>query len=837
MVDFKKLVRKERAIDVTNIERLFESLDRQTSHTDLRPTQVQALEALSRRRGERNLVLKMSTGSGKTASALLYLLSHMEEKERPVVYLCPTTQLVEQVKDEASKMGIKAVIYPAGEPYPDADGISAKAIIICTYDKLFNAKTTFDRPDVYLRPCALVLDDAHAGIEEVRDAFTLRISKDEGLYAKLLDLLGPSCEKYDMGLWQSILNKDPYASLEIPYWIWHPLNNEVQKLFSPHAEDGNFKFVWPYLRDLLKRCRCIISYLGIEIIPDILPVHKINAYIEANHRLFMSATLADDSVLIRELGCDITAAQNPIIPKNDKGIGERMVIAPSLVNKEFNREWVMKQCKILSKKVRVVVLSPSEWAAREWESVGAKVVLGDEVTLVVKELKSSLSNLSFVVFVQRYDGVDLPDNACRILVIDGLPYGEGIADKYDSQIAAVAGGIRNRLIYRIEQGMGRAVRSHVDYAVVILSGPDIAHFIAKKDVLDAMNPDTRAQLKLASDLSKLALEEGGDDPEKALVDMISQCLKRYEGWKQFYGEYINNARAEESKKSDDTRMIMADAERRAFNAAIANNCLEAVKILSSAINRYKLNEKDEGWYLQKIANYVHELNPGDALEKQRAAYEKNNSMFRPPTIVRRPSALDRFDVQGKIINWFREFVNPNGAIAAIQDLRARLSYAASPNTIEEAIKELAQLLGAVGSRPEKELREGPDNLWLWSELSLVIEVKNENKETLHKKDAGQLALSLQWFKKSYPTLDNGTPVVVAKVLIADQKAGFPDGTRVLTQEKMQELLNRLEGFYQTLINEPPLLLTPSKISDLQDKIGISPKQFLKNFTLPLKERK
>ena len=300
MVDFKSLVKKKRTVDVTDLLKLFESLDRQTSHTDLRPAQLQALQTLSSRRKDRDTVLKISTGAGKTTVALLYLQSHMEEKEEPVVYLCPTNQLVEQVQQEAVNLGIEALVYPAGEPHPPVDGTSGKAIILCTYDKLFNAITTFDRSDVYLRPCAMVLDDAHAGVEEVRDAFTLRITGG-GLHKNLLSLLGAQCEQFKPGLWQFILKGDPLRSLEVPFWIWQPLLDETQRLLDSYSEDKTLIFVWPFLRDILRWCRCVVSGAGIEIVPDVLPVNKSLAYSEAKHRLFMSATLADDSVLVREL--------------------------------------------------------------------------------------------------------------------------------------------------------------------------------------------------------------------------------------------------------------------------------------------------------------------------------------------------------------------------------------------------------------------------------------------------------------------------------------------------------------------------------------------------------
>lgn len=88
-------------------------------------------------------------------------------------------------------------------------------------------------------------------------------------------------------------------------------------------------------------------------------------------------------------------------------------------------------------------------------------------------------------------------------------------------------------------------------------------------------------------------------------------------------------------------------------------------------------------------------------------------MICPPSIVKRPKKGKKFSVQSIILNWLKQFANPNGAIASIQDLKARLSFDMPPACIEQALCDLAPLLGAEGSRPEKEYGQGPDDLWLW----------------------------------------------------------------------------------------------------------------------------
>lgn len=831
MVNFKNLIKKKRMVDVRDLSHLFESLDRHSSHTELRPAQHEALTFLTGRRDERDLILKLNTGVGKTALGLLYLESFMEECQTPVAYLSPTIQLIEQVRAEAARLGIKTVPYAAGDTYPDVSAIRGQAIIVCTYAKLFNARSTFDRSGVTLRPTAFVLDDAHAGVEHIRDAFTLRIIRGV-LFSSLLRVLEESCRHYNAGRWLEIESGNATAIMEVPYWIWRPLASQCHDLIASHGED--YPFVWPYIRDLLPLCRCVVSGTVIEIIPDLLPVHKCRAYHDAPHRLFMSATLADDAVLVRELGCALHAAETPIVPASDKGLGERMVLAPSLVDKSLDRHWVMDLCQRLSARIRIVVLSSSEPLAREWESFGASVFLGEDVAPAVQQLRSGAKTHMYAVFAQRYDGIDLPDDACRILVLDGIPFGEGITDRLDGSLTSLAGGTRNRLIYRIEQGMGRAVRSYVDYAVVILAGPELAHFIAKHDVLSRMNPATRAQLRLGLELADLSRQQGGD-PGDAVHGMLTECLKRDEGWKQFYMERMEELlQAEKITAPTQKALLLADAERQAFDAALANDPHKAVTILRGAVNaQCDPAAGDTSWYIQKIARYLNAYSPAEALEAQRAAYERNMGALRPPMIVRRPASAGDVDIGARILEWGRQYANPNGVIAAIQELRGRLSFEQKPEVVEQGLADLAALLGADGSRPEKEYGEGPDCLWLWPTMSLVIEAKTGNQNSLHATDAGQLLRSLQWYGNQYPTRQTRKPIIAARVNVQDEHSGFPPDTRVLTEDHVRALLTRIEAFHHLLASQPVIYANAKSILKALRDHGLAPEQFVAKYTSAL----
>jgi superfamily II DNA or RNA helicase len=76
MVDFGRLVSKKQSPDARNLIGLFNSLDRQASHTSLRPVQVAIIKEIQAHRNDRDLVLKMSTGAGKTSVALTNVRRH-----------------------------------------------------------------------------------------------------------------------------------------------------------------------------------------------------------------------------------------------------------------------------------------------------------------------------------------------------------------------------------------------------------------------------------------------------------------------------------------------------------------------------------------------------------------------------------------------------------------------------------------------------------------------------------------------------------------------------------------------------------------------------------------
>ena len=74
------------------------------------------LESWFTRRTQRDVVLKLHTGGGKTLVGLLMAQSSANETNEPVLYLAPTRQLVNQTLEKPQALGIPAVPYETGKP-------------------------------------------------------------------------------------------------------------------------------------------------------------------------------------------------------------------------------------------------------------------------------------------------------------------------------------------------------------------------------------------------------------------------------------------------------------------------------------------------------------------------------------------------------------------------------------------------------------------------------------------------------------------------------------------------------------------------------------------------
>ena len=146
----------------------------------------------------------------------------------------------------------------------------------------------------------------------------------------------------------------------------------------------------------------------------------------------MSATIADDSSIVRTFDANPKTVQQPIIPESLAGIGERMILAPASTQLPMGDEQNLAQtlASKVAQEAGVVILVPSEKAAKRSEKVG-QLVMGDQVDNAVDN--RSKTRRGPFIFANRYDGIDLIGDACRLLIMDGLPKGANTLRDFSSR--------------------------------------------------------------------------------------------------------------------------------------------------------------------------------------------------------------------------------------------------------------------------------------------------------------------------------------------------------------------------------------------------------------------
>jgi hypothetical protein len=817
MFDFTTLSKSAHAEIPKTLQELFSQLDRKATHISLRLAQAAAMSAIDAEIDQHDVVVKLSTGSGKTVVGLVYAeMMRRRYKGEPVVYLCPTTQLVDQVVQTGQAIGMNVATFPAkGIPY---EALAGDLVLACTYDRLFNSRSTFENNSI--RPAAFVLDDVHAGIERVRQCYTAKVPAE--CFVQLRTLLKPLCESTDPATWRGIEAGAFDSRYEVPYWVWTAVQKSVMDLLEKHKEEEDLLFRWDNINRYAELARVCISGTGAEISLPVPSVEENAAYSTAKHRLFMSASIKDGSSLITDLGCDVAAFSRLIEPLEDAGAGERMILPTSLISNGVTKQEIAQMCSGLAKHTNVVVLTNSTSHSKVWEESGAKLSHGKQVDAAIETLRTTTKN--YAVFAQRFDGVDLPDDACRILVIDGIPSGERLCDQIDSSRQKDSPEYDVRAVNRFEQALGRPVRSSADYAAVLLVGTDIASFIGKKSVRNLLEGRTRVQVDLGKELSKMG-------PGKSISDviwgMVAGLLNRNEGWKDAHRARVKEAPlTTRTSASLTTHEKVAIANREAWKYAKSRNFQAAVSVLREAANDKALHPIQKAEILYRVATYLHQFEPGTAVDAYRAVFDMNSNFPRPEKVADRKFTKMN-DQAVAVCSYFSEFVSANAAIARLDEIRGKLSFSLPADVVEQGLYELGVALGATSNRPEKQTGRGPDVLWIFDDIAYCIEAKSEKAAPIHKSDAGQLYLSLEWCHQ-YVELDKNSiyPVFVTNVVAFDRAEDISYGPLVQDEAASFLLVEKLRQLVLGLSFDGPLFTEPALVAARLAELGLRGRQWL-----------
>ncbi len=806
MIDFKKRLTTPQAQKPTDPLALYETLDRASDKGPLRPAQIAILKTWHEsRRSETDIILKLHTGQGKTLIGLLILQSKLNEEAGPAVYLCPNNFLIDQTCAQAKQFGIRHCTVTDRE-LPD-DFYNGKSLLITSVQKMFNGRTKFQLGQQSTPVSYLLMDDAHACIDAVRDAFSIRLERESSGYQRIVDLFSEALNNQGAGTFADIKLGNPDILLPIPYWDWQEKHAEVVTILSDAVNTESGKkgkkdgvwFVWPLLKDVIHNCQCVVSGHALEIAPHLPPLDEFGSFCKAKHRVFMSATVTNDAFLVKGLRLSVETITKPLTYKEERWSGEKMILLPSLIHDSLDRSTIVNDLGKSrgGRDYGMVVLAPSFRMTADWEKCGSQVAKTDSIGLGIERLRQGQCDAPLVI-VNRYDGIDLPDSMCRVLVFDSMPYSESLIDRYEEDCRATSDITAIRVARTIEQGLGRSVRGEKDYCAIILIGSELVKFVRNQASRKHLSSQTRVQLEIGLEIAEMAEQEikNGGTPLEGLHNLIKQCLKRDDGWKEFYVQRMNSVKPEPTT-SEVLKVFSMELE--AESHFHRGEIRQAVEKMQSLIDSYVKNQGDKYWYLQEIARFTHASSKVDSNRLQVSAHRGNRYLMKPQYGVE----FTPLQVVGQkrveaVMEWIRTHANHEQLALEINDILAHLEFGVKADKFEKAMKELGFALGFASERPDKEWKEGPDNLWCVSAGKyLLIECKNEvdlHRAEITKDESGQMNNSVAWFEKYYKGT-TATKILVIPTNKLSRAAGFVQEVAIMREKELRKLRNNVRAFF------------------------------------------
>ena len=836
MVDFKKKIALKSKSKITNPIELYNTLDRKSIAGPLRPVQEYALnEWYNNRKDERDLIVKLHTGEGKTLIGLLMLQSALNLGEGPCIYVCPNIYLVGQVCGEAQKFGIPFCIIDKNNTIPN-EFLLGEKILITHAHKLFNGKSIFGIGNNFTKTGTIILDDSHACIDVLKDAFTITITKDknESIYSRILSLFSDDLIEQGEGSYFDIKAGEYETFMMVPYWAWNSKRIELLSILSEYSSVNEIQFVWPLMKDKIIEYSCFVSGSKVEIAPYNINVEQFGTFSRAKRRILMSATTQEDIFFVKGLDFSRDAVSSPIVYPQLRWSGEKMMLMPSSIDENCDRDLVAtKFASMKPKKIGIVAIVSNTKRANYYNKLGAKFPKNNqELFSVIDDLrKGNFDNT--VVINNRYDGIDLPDESCRILIMDSMPFLNNYSDRYEEKCCPNSEIINKKIAQKIEQGIGRAVRGEKDYCAILVIGSDIEKFMRGVLTRKYFSAQTQKQIEIGFEVAKMAKEEiREDDPSmKQIFSLIDQILKRDEGWKEYYNTEMDG-------------IIQENIENRIYDRYVEENKLEklfsqgeyelAVERTQNFIDKFIHNDLEKGWYLEQMARYAYMYSEEKSERLQKTAFKKNSQLLKPKEGVMyskisflNENRMLRFRKNISKYDSFEEFN------LHINEVIENLSFGVDAEKFESSLKKLGEFLGYVSQRPDKEIRKGPDNLWCVSNKKYVFfECKSEvddNRNAIKKSEAGQFNNHCGWFKDEYGDLVDVLRIMIIPTRKLAHDADFSEKVFVMRRKGLKKLKDNLKKFVKEIKKYELDSLSDERIQGYLDMYKLNIESFTENY--------
>jgi len=673
----------------------------------------------------------------------------------------------------------------------------------------------------------IICDDAHAADNYISALWSLNITRNDNknLYFKIVSLFEDNfmnefvrCVKNDN---IEFYLKDQVEMVPIPF-LWSK-KQELHEIITEELkkeENKSLKYSWSLINNNLHCCNVFISWWEILIRPWTPPSLTHKPFENANQRIYMSATLKSSGELERIMGIP-KVARLPIPAGWDKkGSGRRFFLFPdfSFTDEEYS-DWLIEK---ISEKEQTLILCPDyqNFFSIENKIENFSVPLR---ILKAKDIEDSLEPFTtqdnvVLLLTNRYDGLDLPDENCRQLIIYNLPAAVNLQEKFLLSRLNIYSVLKNRIITRITQACGRCTRGPTDYSLILLVGENIRDFCLKKENLLSMHPELQAELEFGKKQSSVSkLEE--------LDELINLFYKQGEEW-QAAEENIKNIREEIEPQGESYLKKLSSIVSKEIHYQYAlwrkdySNALDIARQIGDKLSGNEFEGYRSLWnYFTGSVAWILSKQKKDKeyLKITRAFYIKAKSCSR---------TISWFSELPNLVNDITDELNIDKlsayAVEKIQNMIKKLGGAGTRfgkelNKIEQLINidrsnrfemGLTKMGELLGFKTEQPIGEGvPDSIWYLSDkILLLFEAKSEESEEggISKRTCLQATGHYNWTQTHRPDYDQFEEkiCIIISHRTKTEKSAFPfiKNLYFMHIDRIREIFKDISGIFWRVRN-------------------------------------
>lgn len=294
---------------------------------------------------------------------------------------------------------------------------------------------------------------------------TVRRPKHVEVYDGLLNVVGGGLDGTQLQRYQEAV---PDAQIVGSTNLVLPLRNPAMQeaigdVLNPFLEDRcefDQRFSWMLLRANIAACLVRVSYNAISIRPLLPPTSGNRHFTNAAQRIYLSATLGAGGEMERSFGR--APIERLALPEDSAAprAGRRFFVFPKLAASDNPDEIV---ARVVETAQKALVLTQDQNSADElvdrFNPAGFPVYKRDDIEGGFDGFKDTSS--AICALANRDDGIDLPDESCRVVVLAGLPDADSLHERFLAQRARVGVALAQRVRTRVVQGL-RALHPRPD---------------------------------------------------------------------------------------------------------------------------------------------------------------------------------------------------------------------------------------------------------------------------------------------------------------------------------------------------------------------------------------